>query len=247
MDFRERVFDPEETLRMALEGMAGRMWGALPCQVVSFNSAKQTIEAQPAVNGRQRLINGNWVYIAMPKLVDVPVCWMGGGGATWTFPIQPGDECLVVFSSRCIDAWYAQGFLAPNTQDNNGNPVNFGNNPTDFRMHDLSDGFALVGVRSQPRKFSTFDNSTARLRTDDDSCYVEFDPTNKKVNILANGGINMNGVTIDASGNLTSPATVTGQTQVVAKTGGSAVHLSTHIHGGVQTGGSNTAAPTAGS
>jgi len=226
---------------MAFESMISRVWTALPGVIQAVTNNGNTVEVQPAINGRVRQLDGTYKPIQMPKLVDVPICWQGGGGATWTFPIATGDECLVVFSARCIDSWWQNGFVGPpNVQDSKGNyvgpkgadgkAVNPLNDPPEFRMHNLSDGFAIIGVRSMSRAFDTFDTTTARLRTDDDSCYVEFDPVNKKVNIVAPGGISLNGVTIDTNSNLTSPATITGQTQVVAKTGGSAVHLSTHGH-----------------
>lgn len=247
MDYRERVNDPEETLRMAFESMVARVWTALPGVIQAVTNNGNTVEVQPAINGRVRQTDGTYKPIQMPKLVDVPICWQGGGGATWTFPVTAGDECLVVFSSRCIDPWWLNGFVAPTGgKGADGKPVNVLNNPPEYRMHNLSDGFAIVGVRSKKRAFASFDASTARLRTDDDSCYVEFDPVGKKVNIVASGGVTINGVTIDTNSNVVSPATITGQTQVVAGTGGSAVHLTSHTHSGVTTGGGTTGAPVGG-
>lgn len=247
MDYRERVYDPEETLRMAFESMISRVWTALPGVIQAVTNNGNTVEVQPALNGRVRQTDGTYKPIQMPKLVDVPICWQGGGGATWTFPVAAGDECLVVFASRCIDPWWQNGFVAPAGQNGaDGKPVNMANNPTEWRMHNLSDGFAIVGVRSKKRAFATFDTTTARLRTDDDSCYVEFDPVNKKVKIVASGGVTINNVTFDSSGNVVSPQTITGQTQVVAGSGGGAVHLMSHTHSGVTSGGSNTGAPVGG-
>jgi len=232
---------------MAFEAMISRVWTALPGVIQSVTNGGNTVEVQPAINGRIRQLDGTYKPIQMPKLVDVPICWQGGGGATWTFPIAVGDECLVVFASRCIDSWWQNGFAAPAGQKGaDGKPVNVLNNPPEYRLHNLSDGFAIVGVRSKKRAFATFDTTTARLRTDDDSCYVEFDPINKKVKIVASGGVTINNVTFDSSGNVVSPQTITGQTQVVAGTGGSAVHLTTHTHSGVQAGGSNTGSPVGG-
>lgn len=247
MDRRERVNDPEETLRMAFASMVSRVWAAMPGIIQAVTHNGNTVEVQPAINGRVRQQDGTFEPIQLPKLVDVPICWQGGGGATWTFPIAAGDECLVVFASRCIDQWWANGWTAPQGQDGaDGKPVNVLNNPPEFRMHHISDGFALVGVRSMPRAFTSFDASTARLRTDDDSCYLEFDPVNKKLKGVFPGGITLNTVTIDSSGNVTSPQTITGQTQVVAGTGGSAVHLTTHEHSGVTAGSSNSGPPVGG-
>ena len=216
---------------MAFESMVSRVWTALPGVIQSVTNNGNTVEVQPAINGRIRQRDGTYKPIQMPKLVDVPICWQGGGGATWTFPVSAGDECLVVFSSRCIDNFWLNGFVPPAGQKGaDGKPVNVLNNPPEYRMHNLSDGFAIIGVRSKKRAFASFDTTTARLRTDDDSCYVEFDPVNKKVKIVASGGVTINNVTFDSNGNVVSPQTITGQTQVVAGTGGNAIHLTTHTH-----------------
>jgi hypothetical protein len=228
VDPRERELDPEETIRLAFEGMIARVWCAMPGVLQAVTNNGNTCEVQPAVNGRVRQLDGSYKSIQIPKLVDVPICWQGGGGATWTFPLKATvDEGLLVLASRCIDQWWANGYTPPAGQIGaDGKPVNTLNDPPEFRMHNLSDGFFIPGVRSKARAFSTFDTTTARLRTDDDTCYIEFDPVNKKVNIVAPGGITANGVTIDstghlanaasvaATGNITSGATVAAQTSV---------------------------------
>lgn len=240
MDRLERTPDLWQLLRTAFDSMASRLWVALPARVEAVTNNGNTLEAQPAINDKVRQIDGTYKSIQLPKLVDVPICWQGGGGATWTFPIQPGDECLVIFASRCIDQWWYSGFSPPTGQTGaDGKPVNTLNDPLSFRMHDLSDGFAIVGVKSKKRAFTSFDASTARLRTDDDSCYLEFDPVGKKLNGVFSGGITLNGCTIDSSGNINSPATMTATTDVV----GGGKHLKTHVHSGVTTGGSNTGPP----
>jgi hypothetical protein len=249
MDRRERVNDPEEMLRMALDARAARIWTSLPCVVVSFNPQKQTIVAQPAVNGRVRQPDGTWLSIQMPQLVDVPVLWPGGGGVTLVFAIAAGDECLVHFSARCIDAWWAQGFAAATAGTGtgaDGKPVNPQNDPPVFRMHNLSDGFASVGVRSQARVF-TVDPNVCRLRTDDDSTYLEFNPTAKTLKCVFSGGIDLNGVTIDSSGNVVSPSNITADSTVIGnsdvQTGGG-ISLQNHVHSGVVTGGADTGPPS---
>jgi len=232
MDQRERVFDLPEAFRMSFQAWQSRMWTALPCAVQTFPAAsglsKMMLDAQPIMTGSVPNPQGGFTTIQLPLLVDVPVVWMGGGGVTATFPIKPGDECLVIFASRCIDAWWQQGALALSAA------------PPDTRMHNLSDGFALVGIRSLPREF-VVDNVSAGLVTDDGLAYVKINPTTHAVNILANGGITMtssggitlNGATIDKNGNVVTPtnvtaATVTGNTDVVANS----KSLKAHVHTG---------------
>lgn len=231
MDPLERQFDPEEMTRRALEARLARVWTCLPCIVESFNRQKMTVEVVPAINGQRKKADGTFVSYPMPKLVDIPVHYPGGAGVTFVFDIAVGDEVLVVFASRCIDSWWAQSGT--------------GDAP-EFRMHNLSDGFALPGIRSVPRVFAV-DPGVARLRTDDDSAYFEFNPTAQTMKAVFPGGITLNGVTIDSNGNLVSPQTITGTQEVIAKTGGSAVHLSTHEQSGVQAGGANSGAPVPGS
>src|SRR6185312_10938004 len=246
MEPRERYLDLEETLRTAFEGLISGTWTALPARVEAVTNGGNTVEVQPAVNGRVRQMDGTFKSIQMPKLVDVPVYWPGGGGVTLTFPITAGvDECLVVFACRCIENWWFQGFTPPKGSivGADGRPLNPANDAPVFRMHDLSDGFAFVGFRNKARALAAYNATTARVRSDDNATYLEFDMVNKKLTGVFSGGITLNNVTIDSSGNVVSPGTITGQTDVVAKTGGSAVHVSSHKHSGVTTGGSQSGAP----
>jgi hypothetical protein len=224
MDRRERYRNEEELQRLAFGAFQSRLWTALPGIVERFDAAKMIVDVQPTINGRARSKDGTVTSLQMPLLLDCPVLWQGGGGAIFTYPIEQGDECLVVFASRCIDAWFASGGV----QD-----------PPEFRMHNLSDGFALVGVRSQPNAFEV-STSEAVLRNDAGDAFMKFNPTAKTLAITMSGGVTINGVTIDASGNVGSPATVTATTDVV----GGGKHLKTHTHGGVTTGAGTSGAPT---
>jgi hypothetical protein len=249
MDPRERQPDLEELHRISFERGQARLWTVFPAIVQAVTNNGLTCEVQPAVNGRVRQQDETWKPIQLPKLVDVPIQWPQGGGVTFTFPLKAGvDEVIVAVSARCIDTWFQQGWTPPAGQlGADGKAVNTANNPTEWRMHNLSDGFAIPGIRSRPRALSPAPSTTsAQIRTDDGTAYFDFNPTTKAAKLTMPGGINLNGVTIDSNGNLTSPATIVGTTEVVAKTGGSAVHLSTHTHGGVQTGTGNSGAPNGG-
>lgn len=223
MDRRERAPDLEEAIRMAFRSMQSRMWTALPGIVERFDGDKMIVDVQPTINGRVRSPLGEISSLQMPKLLDCPVLWQGGGGATWTFPIAPGDECLVIFASRCIDAWWEQGGVK---------------DAPDLRMHNLSDGFAIVGLRSLPRAFNV-STTEAELRNDAGDAFMKFNPTAKTLEIVMDGGVTINGVSIDSASNVQTPATVTADTDVV----GDGVSLKTHRHSGVQTGGGNTGQP----
>lgn len=108
---------------------------AVPAIVQAFDPARQTAVLRPAIRRRMRTKSG-YEEVEYPELHDVPVCFLGGGSYALTFPVQPGDEALVIFADVCIDAWFQSGGVQGQIS---------------LRNHDLSDGFAIVGFRSQPK------------------------------------------------------------------------------------------------
>lgn len=218
MDQRERINDPEETMRVAIEGYLAVLWTAVPAIIKSFNAADCTCSAQPSIKAKQTLKDGTVTWIKLPVLIKVPVVFPQGGGFAVTFPVAIGDEALVVFASRCIDAWWQSGGVQ---------------NQIELRMHDLSDGFAIVGPRSVPRALANVSTTTAQLRNLDGTCYVELAPGGH-VNIVAPGGLSVNGAL-----NVTGAVVASGEGTF---NGGHTV--SAHKHPGVTTGAGITGTPT---
>lgn len=221
---------------------------AMPGIIQSFDPDTITAVIQPAIRAVERDNDGNTSTADYPLLVDVPVVFPRGGGCTLTFPVAPGDECLVTFADRCIDFWWQNGGVQE---------------PVDSRMHDLSDAFAIVGPQSQAQKISGISTTAAQLRTDDGAAFVEVaagnDITVKTPGALtatADGGTTITSPTITLNGNVTINGTLT---QGMGEAGGGATmrgpvtvtedvtaggkSLMTHTHGGVETGGGNTGAP----
>lgn len=96
--------------------------------VQSFDPTTQT--ASVSIN-LSRIVDGS--VKAYPVLAQVPVIILQGGLGALTFPIASGDPCLVFFCDRNIDSWVTTGLVSA---------------PESERVHDLSDGIALVGIRS---------------------------------------------------------------------------------------------------
>jgi hypothetical protein len=84
-----------------------------------------------------------------PVLIDCPVVVLGGGSASLTFPIQQGDECLVLFNDRDLDNWF------------NGGP---GAQVATPRLHSFSDGIIIVGLRSSANTLDNYDTTRAVLQ-----------------------------------------------------------------------------------
>ena len=87
---------------------------------------EKTISVQPVIN---RVVDGK--SITLPQFTKVPPLFMQGGGSYTAHPITVGDYCLLILTERCFDRWYS----GSDFQD-----------PAEFRMHDYSDGIAIVGI-----------------------------------------------------------------------------------------------------
>ena len=87
---------------------------------------EKTISVQPVIN---RVVDGK--SITLPQFTKVPPLFLQGGGSYTAHPIAVGDYCLLILTERCFDRWYS----GSDFQD-----------PAEFRMHDYSDGIAIVGI-----------------------------------------------------------------------------------------------------
>lgn len=189
---------------MALDGRQSTMWMATPAIVTSVNLVAMTLEAQPAIQGTIEDENGNLTFVNLPLLVDVPIHFPGGGGFVFTSPIAVNDEVLIIFASRCIDAWWQSGGVQK---------------PMEARMHDLSDGFAIPKVYSQPNVIPNISTTGAQLRNLAGTTYVE---------ISGSGNLKLVSTTeID----ITAPTvSITGALNVSGDINGDGVDLKTHEH-----------------
>lgn len=175
-----------------------------------------------------------------PLLVDLPVVFPRGGGVTLTFPLAEGDECLVVFSDRCIDFWWQNGGVQE---------------LVDWRSHDLSDAFVIPGPQSQAKKISGISTTAAQLRTDDGTAFIELaaggDITattagNATINapeIILNGNVTINGNLSQGMGDSGGTATMRGPVTVTNDVIAGGKSLVTHTHGGVEHGNDSTGVP----
>ena len=200
MDRRERVEDLSDVLLAALQGWQTDIWTIIPGIVQSFDAVARTCTIQPSIRFRindpalrsyksATMIkdpSGQYAWDQLPLLLDCPVVFPGGGGVTLTFPIKVGDEVLVAFSSRCIDAWWKHGGIQ---------------NQAMVRMHDLSDGFVIPDIRSQPRNF-TINTNEAQLRTDDGTVSIGINPTTNKLNIVSGAEVDVTAPLIKLTGNV---------------------------------------------
>lgn len=226
----ERWEDPLAPTRSAMERLQSRIWTMLPCHVVGVDASGQTVTVQPTVSGMVKVQNPStgfytWEQQNLPQLPLVPIKYPSGGGWTLTFPIKAGDEGTVHFSSRCIDNWWVGGGVQPPLQSNGVGSL---------RMHDLSDGFFVLGGKSQPNYLNPVPStSSVQFRDNAGQNIISFD-ANNGFSITMPGGV----MTLDKNGNLYVSGNI-----IAGYNGTDQVGVQTHKHSGVQTGSGDSGPP----
>lgn len=169
--------DPEASFRAALDGRQAQIWTAMPGYVTAIDFSTMTVSVQPTIKGTVIDEDENEQPVNLPLLINVPIQFPMAGGFALTLPIAVNDECLVVFSSRCIDAWWQSGGIQK---------------AMEARMHDLSDGFAIMGIKSVPNVLPNISTTEAQLRKTDGSTYLSITADNK-IKMVAPAGIEVTG------------------------------------------------------
>jgi hypothetical protein len=179
-------------INSAIDQALSNMHTATIAKITKVN--EKTIDCKPVFN---RLVKG--VEVELPVFAEVPPIFLQGGSTYDAFPLSVGDYCMLFFTERCTDGWY-------NGQDNVL--------PLEYRMHDYSDGFALVGL-----------NNLAGAITI---------PSTRKM---------VGDIEIIGDITLTGDINVTGSVTATVDVEADSISLKTHIHGGVESGGSTTSGP----
>lgn len=127
------------TLAAVIDGaLTAKMKGvrvALPGRVESYTASSQTCSVQPLVYEGLYDETGTRQTERLPVVSSVPVVFPGSGAFSITWPLQPGDTVLLVFSSSSIDQWIARGGEV---------------DPVDDRRHHITDAIAIPGLRDMP-------------------------------------------------------------------------------------------------
>lgn len=123
--------------------------------IESFDSAKQTATIRMAIKQVASIApDGTKTLRERPLVFQCPVMILYGGNSYITFPIAPGDNCIVLFNDRQIDEWLLNGGVQV---------------PTTGRAHDFSDAIAIVGLRSFQNSIANYLANGIRLAFSADS------------------------------------------------------------------------------
>lgn len=192
-----------DLVRLILKDKLTTVGTSIPGHVTAFDPATQLAQLQIGI----RSSDG----VQLPIIIECPVHFSGGSQFMIEHQIDPGDEGIIIFSQRCIDAWLETGGVAQQ-------PIP--------RMHDMSDAYFVPGIRSKPNAFPQMANNGIALR----------DKAGGKFIWMKNDGtIEINADAVTITGTLTAD-TVEAQTSLTA----AGAEVVGHIHGGVETGSGST-------
>lgn len=186
---------------------------ALPGFIVEFDPLTQLATVQVGVKRvpRKDSATQDVTPFAVPPIQLVPVVFQRGGGFCLTFPVKPGDECLLIFSERETVQWKNNGGIAT---------------PTETRKHDYTDAIAIVGLASSKNTITNFNPNAVELRSDNGAVSATYTAENitwkaEGVTMILNStGLNVSGGTFTCDQDITSDTDVKAQT----------VSLRSHVH-----------------
>lgn len=184
-----------------------------------------TVEIQPMVNQ----ITADNSPITHGTIFNVPyVRSQGGKNAIIIDPVV-GDFGIAIFAMRDIS------LVKKNKRVDN---------PGSFRRLDYADAMYIGGMlNAVPQQYIQFLND-GNGNPNGITIHDKF--TNEIV--MDTDGIKINGVLFNRTADISAARKIDATGEITAKSGtGSAVHVTTHTHGGVQTGGGTSGAPTPGS
>jgi len=249
-----------DVLNVAFKSMMNNMHTCMPGRIESYDHTIQKASVLPLIKKSYK----DGKSQSLPVVVSVPVVWPRSSNASMTFPVNKGDYVLLLFSERAMENWLALG-----GQQIPGDTRKF--DLTDaiaipglypFNVASLSENNTDVLIK--------YNSTTVRITASGD---VNIDtPTNVNINagndITMTAG---NNIAMSATNNLTMTANLigtsaTGITSTITGGGGGnvsidgpvvttstidsdgditagTISLQSHVHSGVQSGGSNTGTP----
>lgn len=120
-----------EFIQDGIEYYTRQMYTSIPGVIVTVRQSlhEMTVDVQPMVS----YVTEDGESVDRPVVLNVPIKFPTSKKSGMTFPVEPGDPVLLVYSMRNTDSW--------KRQDGVQSAI-----PTDNRKFDKKDCFALPGV-----------------------------------------------------------------------------------------------------
>jgi Phage protein Gp138 N-terminal domain len=173
----QRVQQQDLVFKQLAKRIASTMRCGLPGVITAFDPTTQYASVKLAITENLIRTMGGTQIKEIPVLQDVLVLFPGDSNWCLTFPSLVDCECYVCFADMCINAWATHGF-----KGSSGNWM--AQDQEISRRHDLSDGFAILAPRSQPKAIQNYSTTAVELRSMDGATKIQMLP--HMINVIGN-------------------------------------------------------------
>lgn len=246
-----------EAFETMVNNMLANARCCIPGIVESFDSGNQTVQVTPAIMRKKYSENGSIDYVKLPIILNVPIVvpCVQMAGLFVTLPIQSGDEGMIYFADRFIDNFVERGGFQP------PEAAGADNKNTEPRAHSLTDAMFFPGIISKPNAIPNWNTNALELRTKEGKDFIRLNAGSNGIQLTTGGGYGEGGSDIIIKGgkisikaassiDILSPnmvvnsadgtASITGTMRANELETNAGFKANTHVHSGVEPGGSNT-------
>lgn len=139
---------PSDIMKQVVNYSLTNIHTCLPGEIVSYDYTKQKATVQPLL--KKRYSDGT--IQDLPEITCVPVVFPSGNDFSIHWPLDAGDNVLLLFSERSIDEWLSKGGEVA---------------PLDPRKFDLSDAIAIPGLIPFAETETPHDSTSYNLKIGD--------------------------------------------------------------------------------
>lgn len=170
-----------------------RLNTCIPAIIDDFDAARQRVSATPAIRGKFVNSDNQVSYIDLPKITNIPLAIIKCADIKFTYPVEIGQNCTLIFSQRSIDNFIMAGGI----QDpfDTKNPTK-----TQIRCMDMTDALCFPGVITDAETITDYATDAIEIRSADNTTKLSVKKNSLKL-LQGNASIEMSG------GNITMNAT----------------------------------------
>lgn len=127
---------------------------SIPGEIIAFDNKTQTCTVKPCIRRLFVDDGGQKKTFDYPKVFECPVFfpYSTTSGFSMTYPVSPGDQCLIIFSQKSLDNWLRFGSVQDPAE-------------SDFsRCLSMNDAIVLVGLIPSPSVIQKFNDQGIEIR-----------------------------------------------------------------------------------
>jgi len=151
---------PTDIIRQAISSELCGIHTCLPATIVTYDYTVQKATVQPLLNRRYKDGTPQGDIQPLPEITNVPVIFPRTGNFSMHYPLNAGDNVMIMFSERSIDQWLTTGGQVT---------------PNDPRKFDLSDAIAIPGLYPFSEASPAEDNTSFTIQIG--STKLKLDPS----------------------------------------------------------------------